>query len=70
MNAIASERKRLGMSQGDLAKELGVDRSTVVRWEANTGRMSGDSLRTLASMFGCSVDYLLGRTDDRLPASR
>ena len=70
MNAIASERARLGLSQDELAQRVGRNRTTIVRWEANSGRVSGETLLMLADLFGCSVDYLLGRTDDRLPASR
>lgn len=70
MNAIASERKRLGLSQEELAEKMGCDRSTIIRWEADTSRVAGGRLCDMADLFGCSIDYLLGRTDDRLPVSR
>ena len=69
MNIMASERKRLGLSQGDIAQKLNCNRSTVIRWESDPTSMKGSTLMSLASLFGCSVDYLLGRTDERLPRS-
>ena len=66
-NTIAMERKRLGMTQADLAKEFGKDRSTIARWEANPSMMTGVHLHKLSDMFGCTTDYILGRTDDRVP---
>jgi transcriptional regulator with XRE-family HTH domain len=32
--ALAERRKAVGLSQGELATALGIERSTVVRWEA------------------------------------
>ena len=69
-NAIAVERKRLGMTQNDLADKLGKDRSTISRWEANPSVMSGENLLQLSEFFGCTADYILGRTDDRVPVLR
>lgn len=67
MNTIASERARLGMSQDDLAQEVGKGRGTIVRWEANPTSISGGYLIKLASLFNCSIDYLLGLTSERVP---
>lgn len=67
MNAIASERARLGMSQDDLAQKVGKGRGTIIRWEANPASISGNYLIQLAALFGCSIDYLLGLTSERVP---
>lgn len=64
-NNIVSERKRLSLRQSDLAGKLGVSKSTVERWEQGRGRPNGDQLIALHSIFGCSIDYLLGITDER-----
>lgn len=66
-NTIAVERKRLGMTQSDLAKEFGKDRSTIARWEADPSVLTGANLHKLSDLFGCTTDYILGRTEERVP---
>lgn len=70
INSIASERRRLGWSQTDLGREIGKDRSTIARWESDPTSMGIQSLLQLASLFGCSADYLLGLTDERVPHAK
>lgn len=62
---IASERVRLGLTQEQLAKEIGVSRPVISRAEKDATRASGRTLHVLAEKFDCSVDYLLAITDDR-----
>lgn len=64
-NRIASERVMLGLSQQQLANELGVDRATVSRWEKH-GKVPERYLIQLRSLFGCSIDWIVGVTDERL----
>lgn len=66
---IRLERVRLGMTQADLAKNVGVSVNTITRWEARPGIIPGAALLTMADLFGCSADYLLERTDERGRAS-
>lgn len=61
---IRELRKENGWTQYDLANMLGVSRSAVAMWELNRNEPATDMLDQLASLFGCSVDYLLERTDD------
>ncbi len=63
---LAAERVRLKMTQEELAKKLGVTRNTISRWEGDISSMPGESIMKAASIFGCSIDYLLDETDDRL----
>lgn len=65
-NNIASERVRIGMSQQDLADELGVSRDSVKGWESGDTAIRSSMLVRMADIFSCSLDYLMGRTDDRL----
>lgn len=65
-NTISSERTLLGMSQDQLAEKLGKSRGTIVRWENNPLIITGTNLVELSNVFGCSIDYLLGRTEERL----
>lgn len=65
MKRIREERKRLGMTQEELGKILGKNKSFISRMEVNGQHLSVDILDSLADVFKCSTDYLLGRTDKR-----
>lgn len=67
VNSIASERTRMGLTQTQLAEHFGKQRSTIARWESDPRALSGNILCELSDYFGCSIDYLLGRTDERVP---
>lgn len=67
INTIAGERARLGLNQEQLGNILGKGRSTVVRWESDPTVITGEYLCKLANLFGCSTDYILGLTDERVP---
>lgn len=70
VNSIAGERARIGLTQQELAEKLDIkDRKTVMRWESDPRAASGDALCKMSELFGCSVDYLLGLTDERIPRS-
>ena len=64
MNRVCAERKNLGLTQAELAKEVDVDQSTVVRWEAG-GSIPQEKMVKMRSLFGCDLDWLLGVSDDR-----
>ena len=68
-NAIASERKRKGLTQTSLGNMIGKDRSTIGRWESNPRVADCGDLEKLADIFDCSVDYLLGRCQEDKAAS-
>lgn len=57
---IEAERARKGMSQDALAEALGVTRKTVFNW-MTSGNIPLGKLIVMADLFGCSIDYLLGR---------
>ena len=67
MNIILSERMRLGMDQKALADSVGVSVATVSRWDRGLKVPSGEELVRLHEIFNCSVDYLLGLTQNRKP---
>ncbi len=58
---IEAERARVNISQEELAEKLNIERKTYYNW-LTKGNIPVSSLMTLADMFDCSVDYLLGRT--------
>ena len=63
---IASERVKLGLSQEQLANYLNVSRDVVSNWETGDTSPKADVLVRLADTFGCTVDYLLARTEQRV----
>lgn len=65
-NNIRSERVRIGCTQAELGKKLGVSVDTVRNWEDGTSQIRVSNLIDLANIFSCSIDYLLGRTEDRI----
>ena len=66
-NNIRSERTRLELSQAGLGEQLGVSGDVVRNWENGTTPINKiQYLITMADLFKCSIDYLLGRTEDRI----
>lgn len=68
MNNIRVERARKRMSQAELADELGISTQRVLRWESDKVPIPSDMAIKMAHLFGCSVDYLFGETDNPRPA--
>jgi len=53
-------REEKGISINKLSKEIGVDHSSIVRWEKGERIPSIDNLYLLAKFFNVSSDYLIG----------
>lgn len=58
---IKFHRKRLGMTQEQLAERMGVSAQAVSKWENNLSCPDISVLPELAAIFGISVDELLGK---------
>lgn len=56
-------RVEKGITQSQLAQELGVLTRTVSYWEKGQRQCNIDMLITLSAYFGVTVDYLTGKTD-------
>ena len=52
-------RRAAGLSQEQLAEQLGVTRQAVSKWETGEGKPDIDNLLPLAKLLGTTVDYLL-----------
>lgn len=66
MNRIRSLREEADMTQRELAMRLGVKGGAVIsKYESEANALSADTLRMLSLIFGVSVDYILGLSDDR-----
>ena len=57
---IRSLREQRGVTQSELAKQLGITRSSVNAWEQGISVPSTQYVVELASIFKVSTDYLLG----------
>lgn len=60
-----SERKRLHLTQEQIAHKLNISRSNVANWENNTNMASPEMILKCAELFDCSTDYLLGKSDTK-----
>ena len=58
---IKYHRKKLGMTQEQLAQRMGVSTQAVSKWENNLSCPDISILPELAEVFGISIDELLGR---------
>ena len=56
---IKSKRLALGLSQENLANQLGVKRTTVSQWEAGRNTPKTKMLQEIAKALKCSTDDLL-----------
>lgn len=57
---VANARKRLGITQAELAENIGVSRNTVSRIENDEyANMTAHTALNLARALGVSLDYLL-----------
>ena len=52
-------RKRKGLTQDELAKELYVSRTAISKWESGRGYPNIDSLKAISKFFGVTIDELL-----------
>lgn len=57
-------RKQAKMTQQAVADRLNIHRSTYTKYETDNVTPDHQGLVTLSHMFGVSVDYLVGRTED------
>ena len=60
---IKGLRKAAGMTQKELADAIGIDRSSIGKYETGT-QPSSEVLMKLASFFNVSMDYLYGISEE------
>ena len=67
---LVNLRKTKGLSQEQLAEELGLTRQTISKWELNQSTPDINYLVQLSDFFGVSTDYLIkGEEADNSPDS-
>lgn len=65
MKNLKQLRESKGLSQLQLALKLGLNQNTVSRYENGQREADYQTLIMFADFFDVSVDYLIGRTDDK-----
>ena len=67
MNRIRETREGKGLSQKQVAIEVGVKSPSVSNWESGKTTPTPENYIAMARLFDVSVDYLLGRDDAPKP---
>ena len=67
MNRIKDLRVAAGLSQADLGRALGCVGQTVSKLEKESRQLDPAMINAICDLFGCSSDYLLGRTQSLQP---
>ena len=68
LKLLRSER---GITQEDLSQALDMPASTIRRYESSDeGMPKHERIQMIADYFGCTVDYLLERTDERFASNK
>ena len=57
-------RQEVQITQKQLAEKLGTSQQVIGYYENGINQPAPDTLIQLADFFQCSIDYLLGRSDD------
>ncbi|MBX0320140.1 helix-turn-helix domain-containing protein [Shouchella clausii] len=61
---LAELRKKQGLTQGEIAKKIGIPRTTFSGYENGNREPDYTTLKLFADFFEVSTDYLLGRTEN------
>ena len=64
-NNIRAERARMNATQDSLSETLGISKYTLQKYENSKLSPTADKLVKMADTFGCSIDWLLGRSERR-----
>jgi len=55
------------LTQSDIAQYLRIKQNTYSRYETDERSMPLEVIDKLADYYGTSIDYLMGRTDEKTP---
>lgn len=67
---LKSLRKERGLSQQQLAQLLGISQQSINKYENHNIEPDIFMLSQMADLFDTTVDYLIGRSDERTPNGR
>ena len=67
---IQGLRKKLKLSQTDLAEKIGISKSQMIRYESKGAQPTADVLNKLTGVLGTTADFLMnGSKDDKAIAT-
>ena len=69
-NNLKAEMTRMEMGSRDLGEKLGIGSHAVASYCDDMTTMPASVLIQAANLFGCSTDWLLGRTEERKSPAR
>lgn len=61
---IAELRDQRGLTQEELSVSLGISRAALSHYEKNRREPDFETLTKMADLFGVSLDYIIGRTNN------
>ena len=67
MNRLQELRQQKGWTQTQLGKRINAAKTTVSGYEQGDHQMTAALVCTLCDIFGCTSDYLLGRSENPWP---
>ncbi len=66
---LRAAREAAGLSQGQVAKLMGMHRPTISEMEAGNRRISAEELAKLADLYDAKVTWLLGEAPDSVDSN-
>ena len=66
MNRIPELRKERGISMKQAAEQLGMPYTTYVNYEKGVRQPNSETLIDLANFYNTSIDYMLGKSNERI----
>lgn len=66
MNRLKELRKSRGLTQTEVAKQIGISQNNYSYWENGKVKIDNNSLKRLADLFNVTVDYILDRNTGNL----
>lgn len=67
MNRVKELREAMGWNQTELGKKLNVKAAAISKYEKGDVSLTDETLKSLASIFEVSTDYILCLTNDPIP---
>lgn len=67
MNRIKDLRIKSNLKQTDLAQKLSCSPTTISNYEVGIRDIDSETINKLCEIFGCTADYLLGRSELQTP---